>query len=201
MCTFICPHRSKLNSAFQHWLQHCLVRKNHLPFPQSWGAASYFHRAWPEYSLALTLLLAHFGDHDIFQVPIQHSSPSDTALCSSPWEALCLHIQFMDGPNSLSEISPMNLSLKQLELYSCMKKQCESLAILFRLCCRLCPSLTGLPTAPTGWQELPKARGQVLGCTASQEEFQHLQPPLDSIAELNWWFLHNCAVIAIMVGG
>lgn len=63
------------------------------------------------------------------------------------------------------------------------------------------PSLTGLPTAPLGCQELPKAHGQVLGCTASQEELQHLQPPLDSTAELNWWFLHNCVVIAIMVGG
>lgn len=146
MCTFICPHKSRLNSAFQYRLQHCLVGKNHLPLPERWEAASHFHRAWPKYSLPLTRLLAHLRDHDIFQVPIQHSSPSDTALCSSPWEALCLHILFMDGPNSFNEIWPINLSLKQLELLNlCMKKQCKTLAILFRLCCRLFPQ----PLRPT----------------------------------------------------
>lgn len=142
MCTFIWPHKSRLNSAFEI-LTSALVGKKYFPLPGSWGAASYFHRAWPEYSLPLTWLLAHFRDHDIFQVPIQHSSPSDTAFCSSPWEAPCLHVRFMDGPNSFSQSSPMNSSLKQLELLNSGMKQkpCHT----FQICCRLFPQ----PHRPT----------------------------------------------------
>lgn len=142
MCTFIWPHKSRLNSAFEIPTS-ALVGKKYFPLPGSWGAASYFHRAWPEYSLPLTWLLAHFRDHDIFQVPIQHSSPSDTAFCSSPWEAPCLHVRFMDGPNSFSQSSPMYSSLKQLELLNSGMKQkpCHT----FQICCRLFPQ----PHRPT----------------------------------------------------